>query len=148
MANEQGHADEQGVPSDGTTLVAVLQGYASAGWSGDFLVTPDAGIRCTTCGAKSPGESVAYESLRRLEGASDPGDELVVAAITCPNCGTRGPIVLRYAADAAPEEVTLFRHLTDRRHRGDLPPDGPPTEGPGVAGPDADHRRGPSARRP
>ncbi|MGD9797051.1 MAG: hypothetical protein AB7O29_08510 [Acidimicrobiia bacterium] len=129
--------DEQGVPSDGTTLVAVLQGYAAAGWSADFVITPEGGVSCPTCGETSPADTVGFQSVRRLEGASDPGDEIAVVAATCPRCSARGALVVHYAADASPEEAAILRRLSDERDLDSpLPAAGPPTEGPGVAGPD------------
>jgi hypothetical protein len=129
--------DEAGSPADGTTLVAVLQGYATAGWSADLTVTPEGRVRCPRCGADSDGAEIGYQSVRRLEGASDPGDEMAVYALTCPRCLARGTLVLHYAADAAPEAVTLLHQLAERRSdTSALPPSGPPGDGPGVAGPD------------
>jgi hypothetical protein len=128
--------DEAGAPTDGTTLVAVLQGYADAGWSTDMSITAEGRVRCATCGTESAGTEIAYQSVRRLEGASDPGDEMAVYAVTCPHCGAAGTLVIHFAADASPEEVDLLQQLVDDRGGPSLlPPSGPPSEGPGVEGP-------------
>jgi hypothetical protein len=128
--------DEAGAPTDGTTLVAILQGYADAGWATDMSITAEGRVRCAQCGTESDGTSVGYQSVRRLEGASDPGDEMAVYAVTCPHCGAGGTLVIHFAADASPEEIDLLQQLVDDRDGpSPLPTAGPPTEGPGVEGP-------------
>jgi len=63
----------------------------------------------------SAAEVVAVDALRRLEGASDPDDMIVVAAVSCPKCGAKGTLVLKYGPEATPEESEVLRSLEDGR---------------------------------
>ena len=71
--------DDPGVPSDHTTLTAVLDEYASAGYTGHFEVVSESAITCLTCQEDSAPPEVAMAGLRRLEGASDPADMMSVS---------------------------------------------------------------------
>jgi hypothetical protein len=53
--------------------------------------------------------------ILRIEGASDPDDEVAVVAMTCPSCGCKGTLVLKYGSEATPEESDVLRALEDRR---------------------------------
>ena len=60
---------------------------------------------------------VPMEALHRLEGASDPEDEAVVAALECPACGAWGTIVLSYGPQSSAEDAAVLANLIDdRRH--------------------------------
>jgi len=59
-------------PSDNTTLSSVLAGYEQDGFTDQFVIEDDGGLRCTTCGCTHDPHRVDALSLRRLEGASDP----------------------------------------------------------------------------
>ena len=48
-----GMNQQSGVPSDNTTLTAVLGEYEAAGYTGQFEVISDAAIACVTCGEES-----------------------------------------------------------------------------------------------
>ena len=74
---------------DEATLTAILEGYAQGGFDSSFGVTDASEVECHTCEVVSPASSVAMNSLRRMEGASDPDDMVAVVALTCPACGGR-----------------------------------------------------------
>ena len=114
-------------PSDNTTLSAVLADYASAGYAGDFRAGDD-GVQCGTCGVVSAMERIEVDSLRRLEGASDPADMAAVLATVCPACGTQGTLVVRYGPEMSEAEVMLLQHSQDRRYDNGLPPAAAPSE--------------------
>jgi len=105
----------RGVPSDNTTLLDVLERYNAGGFTGQFGVTDDAGLRCFTCRETIRPEEVELVSLRRMEGASDPADEIAIAALRCPKCGAPGTITLGYGPDSAVEEGELLLRLDDLR---------------------------------
>ena len=52
-----------------------------------------------------------HSQLRRLEGASDPDDMLVLAAVVCPQCSTRGFLVLNYGPSASAEDAAILGQL-------------------------------------
>jgi hypothetical protein len=79
----------------------------------DSSMTPLAGgdVRCGQCGQASPAGDFEVESLRRTEGASDPGDMSAIAAITCPRCGVRGAVVVRFGPEAGEADEDVLSAL-------------------------------------
>jgi hypothetical protein len=116
---------QSGVPSDNTTLTAVLNEYEAAGYTGQFEVISDAAIACVTCGEESHPPEFTLAGSRRLEGASDPDDMLSVVAVSCPRCGARGTLVLGYGPNASADEAAVGKQLRDQRGDGGPPPPSP-----------------------
>jgi hypothetical protein len=94
------------------TLVEVLADLRSQGYSGGHQIDADGAICCSICGLCQPANQVEADGFRRLEGASDPGDMALVLAVSCPACGDRAAIVLRYGPEAEPAEAALLTALT------------------------------------
>lgn len=117
-------------PSDHTTLVDVLAGYADAGFAADFSVGEGAQIRCDSCGTTSPASGFVMHSLRRLEGASDPDDMIAVVALDCPVCGVSGTAVLSFGPAGSDADGDVLRELQDRRDGDTLPAASAPDESP------------------
>jgi hypothetical protein len=67
-------------------------------------------------------------SLRRLEGESDPADMVAIVAITCPQCGRRGTMVLGFGPAATAEDADVLHELIDDRGDDKLPGDTAPRE--------------------
>ncbi len=119
-------------PSDNTTIIEVIDGYKAAGFVTDFWAEEGDAVRCGSCQSVLPAASMAMQSLRRLEGASDPADMAMVVATSCPGCGVEGTMVLTYGPAASEVDTGVFSALLDRRADGVLPPDSPPNESPGA----------------
>ncbi len=105
-------------PSD-TTLTSVLDAYRADGYDIDYAVEND-GLVDDAGRTIDPAEVVVV-SMRRLEGASDPADELVVAAITIRDGSARGTVVLRFGPSASSAEAFLLNAADDRRGSSDVP---------------------------
>jgi len=106
-----------GAPSDNTTLVDVLAGFEEAGFTHSFTVDQETGeVRCGSCGHVAPASDFVVHGFRRLEGASDPADMVAVLAVSCPRCGRRGTLVVKYGPDVTPGEVQLLTHIRDQRN--------------------------------
>lgn len=97
--------------SDGTTLVEVIRRFEAQGFDGQFMPASDGELRCLTCGAASPAGSCELDLLRRTEGASDPDDMVAVAGLTCPSCGAKGTVALKYGPETSPEEADVLAAL-------------------------------------
>lgn len=106
---------EPGVPSDNTTLVAVLGRFQESGYDADFFVEDDGRLRCRTCGTTVAAEAAELDQLRRVEGASDPADMAAVLGIRCRACGARGTAVLRFGPEASAGEAQVLREIDDQR---------------------------------
>lgn len=111
---------EAGVPTDATSLQAILAGFEEAGFTAQLAVRPGGLLFCSDCRGEHTPARTSVEALRRMEGASDPADELAVAALRCSGCGSRGTVVIPYGPEAGPDDVTVLQALTDDR------------EGPGI----------------
>jgi hypothetical protein len=101
------------------TLARILDALKRQGYDGQFGAHAGATVTCFTCHHVSPAASFRVETLRRLEGASDPADMLVVAPVMCPHCGARGSLVLNYGPESTAEEADVLLALAAPRH----PPD-------------------------
>ena len=102
-------------PGDHDTLTAVLAELAADGWTGNVTVTEDGKVRCPACREELEPGAVTVDSMRRMEGTSDPDDMLVVLGVTCSSCGEKGAAVVHYGPSAAPEEAEVLAALEDHR---------------------------------
>lgn len=97
------------------TLVEVLADLRAEGFTQDVRVNDDGTLCCRSCGHCVAAEDVELLTLRRIEGASDPGDEAAVLGVRCGGCGDLGVAIVRYGPEAGPGDVIVLRHIDDRR---------------------------------
>lgn len=109
-------------PSDDTTLTVVLEGYRADGFVGDFFAEEGGRVRCGGCATVLDAGRLDMVSLRRLEGASDPADNLAVIATFCRSCGMKGTLVLGYGPMASQADSDVMLALNDRRSEAGEPP--------------------------
>jgi hypothetical protein len=110
-----GAADSVGPMGDSlATVTDVLQSLAEKGYDTDFFLAGDQ-VRCGGCGAVVSAADLTIDEVYRFEGQSDPGDEMIVVALTCRPCGRRGTLVSAYGPDTSPEEAAILRALRDGR---------------------------------
>ncbi len=117
-----GHDDLSGAPvptspesvktAADSSLLGVLRELDQAGWAGQFMAIPDRAIRCLTCRTEFPAEGAPADEMRRLEGASDPADMVIVVLLTCPECATRGSLTAHYGPEASAEESDVVAVLS------------------------------------
>ncbi|MGK2959022.1 MAG: hypothetical protein ACSLFB_11625 [Acidimicrobiales bacterium] len=110
-------------PSESITLTEVIDGYRDSGFAGDFWAEDPSSLRCGSCDSVLDARRVPMHSMRRMEGASDPDDMVVVVASTCPVCGARGTAVLGYGSMATITDADVLVALQDRRCDDVLPGD-------------------------
>ena len=116
-------------PSDNTTLVEVVDSYRAAGYITEFWVEEGSTVRCDGCQSTLDSKRLPVLSQRRLEGASDPADMVVVVATSCPVCGADGTMVLGYGPMASGEDADVLVTLGAPRGN-DLPDNAAPDEVP------------------
>jgi hypothetical protein len=97
-----------------STLTEVIDQFEAHGYEAQFGAREGAEILCFTCRATFPAGEAGMDAMERLEGASDPDDMAVVAAICCPRCGARGTLVLKYGPESTPEDGEVLLALSDR----------------------------------
>jgi hypothetical protein len=97
-----------GAPSDYDTLQNVLAALAADGFDGEAYAVEGGSIRWQRCHHDAPASGVDVARTRRMEGASDPADMLLVAGVTCPVCGDKAALVLHYGPTAGPADADVL----------------------------------------
>lgn len=101
-----------GAPSDNTTLIEILVALHGEGFRASFRATEDGRVACSACGDSTSPEAFDAQVQRRLEGASDPDDEMLVLAGACGKCGTRGTLVLGFGPTSGPSDAAVLESLS------------------------------------
>ncbi|MDW3212394.1 MAG: hypothetical protein R8G01_00230 [Ilumatobacteraceae bacterium] len=97
--------------SGGSTLLEVLAEAADDGFSQQIVVTDDGDLRCTKCDTTVAPADFDVVGFRRLEGASDPSDMLIVVWGTCDGCGEGGVATVGYGPNAGPADGAVLDAL-------------------------------------
>lgn len=96
------------------TVTEVLQTLAARGYDTDFFLAGNR-VRCGGCRGEISAAELTIDEVYRFEGQSDPGDEMIVVALECRQCGRRGTLVSAYGPDTSPEEAEILLALRDGR---------------------------------
>ncbi len=99
------------VPQGASTILDVLNAAAEQGYRTQFIARDDELIECVACSAATAPETFEIERARRLEGASDPADMLIIVWSACPACGALGTLMLGYGPNAAGPDAALLGKL-------------------------------------
>jgi hypothetical protein len=121
------HMPSPPIPTE-PSLTDVLSSYSQAGFNSDAFAQADGMILCGSCQSSLAPGHIDVHSIRRLEGTSDPADNVGVVAIICPVCQAKATMVLKYGPEASPDEVTIWQETNDCRTSATLPPDMAPGE--------------------
>ncbi len=107
--------EEPGVARGAQSLIEVLADLATEGYDGEFRITRDdpARLECLRGGHTfAPGDAILAR-IHRLEGASDPDEMLLVAALQCPVCGALGVATIGYGPAADEGSASVLEQLPD-----------------------------------
>ncbi|MDQ4132557.1 MAG: hypothetical protein M3179_04965 [Actinomycetota bacterium] len=96
---------------DAGRLSEILAELEADGYRSQMAARPDGQVVCFNCHQVSDAAALEVAALRRTEGVSDPADMLAVAALTCPNCGAKGTIVLGYGPEADDDDAEVLAGL-------------------------------------
>lgn len=105
-----------GAPDDHDSLTEVLRNLKAIGFAASYRpanepVEDRAAVVCGACSRASAAADLHVDVERRLEGASEPDEMVLVVAATCPACGTGGVIVLGYGPEASAGDADLVAAL-------------------------------------
>jgi hypothetical protein len=115
----------RGGETGGLTLRDAIQYYVDRGYKAQFGARVGGAVMCFACQTRNDPKLVELDSLRRVEGSSDPDDMAVVAALRCPNCGAWGTGTFMIGPMASPEDNEALRLMDDvRRCMQTMGPDG------------------------
>lgn len=107
--------ESRGGETGGLTILEVLRDFETRGYEGQFATREGGAIKCFTCGARNEPDHVKMDSLRRVEGVSDPADMVLIGALRCPACGVRGTATFKYGPGAPPGDGEAMRLIEDVR---------------------------------
>jgi hypothetical protein len=105
--------DSMDTPSEATRRLHA-DGYRANWYAG-----PDGTLRCDQVDEIVDPSTVAIDHILRFEGQSDPGDELILFALTSPG-GARGVYSAAYGAHMPPEDAAVIQVMTHRTGDGSL----------------------------
>ena len=88
------------------------------GFAADVIVHEDGQLCCRGCEHCVAPEDMDLLAIRRIEGASDPGDEAAVLGLRCAGCGDLGVAIVRYGPEAGPGDEAVLKAVADRRATG------------------------------
>lgn len=111
--------------SGGLTIADALREFEARGYIGQFAIREGGAVECMKCNTRHAPREMELESMRRIEGASDPADMAFVGALHCPRCGNHGTAVIGYGPNADPAHGAVLRELKDHRLSHDLNEEGP-----------------------
>ena len=92
------------------TVTEAVQLLEATGYGSEFILD-EHGFGCRSCEQIHTPERLVVEATYRFEGVSDPGDESIVIALRCPECGAAGIVVSAYGLDAEPQLLSLLARL-------------------------------------
>lgn len=104
-------------PSRSSPTREALADLAALGYVADLHPSGEGGrLTCGACRSVSEAADFRVGVERRLEGASDPDDMVLVVGATCPVCGTGGAVVLGYGPDASSADADVVVALRTPQH--------------------------------
>lgn len=106
MANES--EEDQQAAAGGASVLEILNGLEAQGYSGQFAAGEDGSLDCLAGTHTFQADAVDPDELLRVEGASDPDDMAAVAGLTCPVCGSKGTVVLKFGPEASLEDQQIL----------------------------------------
>ena len=96
---------------DGLQLAEALHELERSGFRANGLVRPGGKVRCGACGHESDAGRLEVDVHARIEGVSDPSDEMLVVGVRCPACQALGTLVLGYGSRVGRDEAEVLRGL-------------------------------------
>jgi hypothetical protein len=97
-------------------LSDVLRRLTDAGYDADFYAR-DGFLLCANCEERVDPTRVQVDDVVRLEGDSDPDEEVAIYALSEGPCGRRGTYVVVYGPRTPNDDVAVQQVLQDARRR-------------------------------
>jgi hypothetical protein len=97
-------------------LTTILAELAADGYDADFYAR-DGKLMCRECDEAIDPATVVIERVARLEGDSDPDEEVAVFAISEGPCGRKGTYTVVYGPNVPDADAAIELRLRDARRR-------------------------------
>ncbi len=98
------------------SLAETLARLAAAGYTSDFYAR-DGKVGCPDCQDLVDPGTLVVDELVRLEGDSDPDEELIIYALSAGPCGRKGTFTIAFGPTVTPDDQAIAAVLRDRPHR-------------------------------
>ena len=72
-------------------------------------------MHCSRATTTTVPDLAQVDHVYRYEGPSDPDEEAIVLALSCPVCGAKGTLVSGYGPATDPDDIDLIVALDDDR---------------------------------
>jgi hypothetical protein len=100
---------------DAESVTDALAQFDAAGYRADFSGRGGL-VHCGRCNDDHGPELARVDHVFRYEGPSDPDEQAIVFALSCPVCGAKGTLVSGYGPSTDPDYIDLVLALSDDRH--------------------------------
>lgn len=97
------------------SLADTLGRLEDSGYLADFYAR-DAMIGCPECDELVDPATLVVDEIVRLEGDSDPDEEIIVYALSAGPCGRKGTYVIAFGPTVTPEDESVAAVLRNRPH--------------------------------
>jgi len=104
-------ADDPTVPTGASQLIDLLAQARDEGFDAQFVPQDSGEVRCASCHRSVASGDLLVVSQRRLEGASDAADMMLLVSAHCPECKRGGTLTLGYGPAAAEADVAVLGGL-------------------------------------
>lgn len=99
---------------DADSITDALAQLADAGYRTDFTGRRGR-VHSNQCSDDHGAELAQVDHVYRYEGPSDPDEQAIVLALSCPACGAKGTLVSGYGPSTDPDDIELIVSLADDR---------------------------------
>lgn len=97
------------------TLSDAIGRLQADGYTGNWFATDDQRLHCSETGDDADPATVTVDQKLRFEGQSDPGDEVILYALTEPG-GRKGLYSTQYGPAMPAEDADIVAQLASRSH--------------------------------
>lgn len=98
------------------SLAETLDRLTAAGYGADFYARGGM-IGCPECDELVDPATLVVDSIVRLEGDSDPDEEIIVYALSGGPCDRKGTFTIAFGSAVTPDDEAVASVLRDRPHR-------------------------------
>ncbi len=106
------------MPTVPDTVAEAIDRLVELGYQAEFTIA-DHAHQSESCRGDDGRLRFVVRRRYRYEGASDPGDEAVVAGVVCQVCGAKGIVVSAFGPDADDELIELAYFIRDHEDETD-----------------------------
>lgn len=98
---------------EGLGLAEAHSALEHAGYDSQFSARERGMVHCHACEEAVRADALLVEQVLRVEGVSDPDEQVAVVAAQCPACSSSGVLTLAYGPLAPPMDAEVLSELPD-----------------------------------